>query len=232
LEYAYKDWAEFEGFEYKPRHYYREESLPFVPLEEDLDQLIAGMNKNYAPLLQLLKETGMRCGEAVRLLPIDFDFARQTVTLNRPEKRSRPRQFKISTKLTLMITPLVIRSNQNAPLWNINIKHIRKTFERCRKRMAEKLGNNNIARIQLKTSRHWKATMEYHRTKDILHVMRILGHKNIKNTLVYTHLVDFESSDEFICRVANNTDEASTLVEAGFDFVAQFEGKLLFKKRK
>lgn len=28
--------------------------------------------------------------------------------------------------------------------------------------------------------------MEYNRTKDILHVIRILEHKNIKNTLVYT----------------------------------------------
>ena len=28
--------------------------------------------------------------------------------------------------------------------------------------------------------------MEYHRTKDILRIMKILGHKNIKNTLIYT----------------------------------------------
>ena len=39
---------------------------------------------------------------------------------------------------------------------------------------------------------HFKVTMEYHKTKDILHVMRILGHRNIKNTLVYTHLVNFQ----------------------------------------
>jgi len=73
--------------------------------------------------------------------------------------------------------------------------------------------------------------MEYHKTKDILHVMRILGHKNIQNTLVYTHLVSFES-DEYICKVAENIAEAGKLVEAGFDFVTQFEGKMLFKKRK
>jgi site-specific recombinase XerD len=29
--------------------------------------------------------------------------------------------------------------------------------------------------------------MEYHRAKDILHVMQLLGHKSIKNTLIYTH---------------------------------------------
>jgi len=36
--------------------------------------------------------------------------------------------------------------------------------------------------IHFHTFRHWKATMEYHKTKAILHVMKVLGHKNINNT--------------------------------------------------
>ncbi|MGD0977760.1 MAG: methyltransferase domain-containing protein [Candidatus Bathyarchaeia archaeon] len=47
-------------------------------------------------------------------------------------------------------------------------------------------------KIHFYTLRHWKATMEYHRTKDILYVMKLLGHKNIANTLIYTQLVEFE----------------------------------------
>jgi len=44
--------------------------------------------------------------------------------------------------------------------------------------------------------------MEYHKTKDILYVMRLLGHKNIKNTLIYTQLIEFEEDDGFVCKVA------------------------------
>jgi hypothetical protein len=36
--------------------------------------------------------------------------------------------------------------------------------------------------------------MEYAKTKDILDVMQLLGHRNIKNTLVYTQLSKFESN--------------------------------------
>jgi len=36
--------------------------------------------------------------------------------------------------------------------------------------------------IHFHTFRHWKATMEYYKTKAILHVMKVLGHKNINNT--------------------------------------------------
>jgi hypothetical protein len=49
--------------------------------------------------------------------------------------------------------------------------------------------------------------MEYHKTRDILYVMRLLGHKNIKNTLIYMQLVNFES-DEYNSAVAENLDEA------------------------
>jgi hypothetical protein len=73
--------------------------------------------------------------------------------------------------------------------------------------------------------------MEYHRTKDILHVMQILGHKNIRNTLVYTHLVDFQS-DDFVCKVAKTVKEAQELVESGFDYVCEVEGYKIFRRRK
>jgi integrase len=106
-----------------------------------------------------------------------------------------------------------------------------RNFSRQRRGIVEKLQNPRILRISFKTLRHWKATTEYHRTKDILHVMQMLGHKNIQNTLVYTHLVSFES-DEFVCKVARTVDEAKALVESGFDYVSEIDGVQLFRKRK
>lgn len=38
-----------------------------------------------------------------------------------------------------------------------------------------------------------------------------LGHKNIRNTWVYTHLVSFES-DEWVCRVAKTVEDARDVV--------------------
>jgi hypothetical protein len=61
--------------------------------------------------------------------------------------------------------------------------------------------------------------------------MQLLGHKNIRNTLVYTHLVDF-GSDEYICKIAKTVDDAKVMVEDGFDYVTDIEGMKLFRKRK
>jgi len=100
-----------------------------------------------------------------------------------------------------------------------------------RKRVAGRLQNPRINAITFRALRHFRATTEYHETKDILHVMSILGHKNIQNTLVYTHLVDFQS-DEYVCKVAKNVDEAKVLVESGFEYVTDVDDVKLFRKRK
>ncbi len=73
--------------------------------------------------------------------------------------------------------------------------------------------------------------MEYHRTKDILHVKQLLGHRNIQNTMKYTQLVNFES-DQYTCRVAEDLEEAKNLIEAGFEYVTDIDDKKLFRKPK
>jgi integrase len=78
------------------------------------------------------------------------------------------------------------------------LRGFRSAFTKQRARAANKLGNPRIIQITFHTFRHWKATREYHKTKDSLYVMKLLGHKNIENTLVYTQLMEFRD-DEFIC---------------------------------
>jgi integrase len=116
--------------------------------------------------------------------------------------------------------------------WSYPLYGYRTCFTRQRKKAAIKLGNPRLLQITFHTFRHWKATMEYHRTKDILYVMRLLGHKSIKNTLVYTQLIDFPENDEFVCKVAKNVQEASQLIESGFEYVCAINEEKLFRKRK
>jgi integrase len=115
--------------------------------------------------------------------------------------------------------------------FNGSIIHFARGFRRQRKKASHKLQNQRIEQITFHTLRHWKATMEYHRTKDILHVMQLLGHKSIQNTMKYTQLIDFED-DEFTCKVAQNIKEARELIETGFEFVTDMDSQKLFRKRK
>jgi len=59
----------------KPK-YRKIETLPFIPLETEVNQLISGTGKKTATFLQLLKETGCRVGEAMDLKWTDVDRAK------------------------------------------------------------------------------------------------------------------------------------------------------------
>ena len=93
------------------------------------------------------------------------------------------------------------------------------------------LKNPRISQITFHTFCHWKATAEYAKTKDILYVNQLLGHKRIEATLIYTQLVNFES-DDYHVKVSSTSDEACELIEAGFECVTDLEGKKIFRKRK
>jgi len=73
--------------------------------------------------------------------------------------------------------------------------------------------------------------MLYHRTNNLVLVQQKLGHKSIENTQVYTQLITFES-DEYHSAAARNLEEGQKLVEAGFEYVCDFDDLKLFKKRK
>lgn len=190
------------------------------------------MSARVAAFLQLMKESAFRPVEAWSLKPFDFNIPAKTCTLNTPAKNSRPRQFKMSDRLTAMMIPLIYSSSQNERIFKGKLKTIRTNFYRRRRQLAIQLGSPNLNRITFKTLRHWKATMTYHRTKDILYTQKILGHESLKNTLVYTHLVDFGEEDNFIVRVASSLAEFTSLLEGGFQYVSDFEGAKVCRKRK
>lgn len=97
--------------------------------------------------------------------------------------------------------------------------------------MAFKLQNPRLKRIKFHTFRHWKATMGYNKTKSLLHVQEFLGHSDPKTTMIYTHLINFES-DDFHSAVVKTIEESRKLIEADFEYVCTHENNMLFRKRK
>jgi integrase/predicted RNA-binding Zn-ribbon protein involved in translation (DUF1610 family) len=208
--------------------------LPFIPKETEIDQLIAGSSKRMATFLQMLKETGSRCGEIWQLKWDDVDFESKVVNIT-PEKNSNPRVTRLSDKLLDMLRQLPKNYGENVFAFpTMRIDNHAVTFQQQRRRIANKIGNPRIMKIYFHTLRHFKGTMLYHKTKDLLYVMQALGHKNIKNTLLYIQLEEalFQGEIDYISKVAKTPGEICALIEAGFEYVTEMDGLKFFKKRK
>ncbi|MCZ2809510.1 MAG: site-specific integrase [Candidatus Bathyarchaeota archaeon] len=213
---------------YKPVHKH-----PFVPTESTLNQIIAGTGKKTSTYFQLLKETGMRSGEADHLKWIDIDPERCIVRVT-PEKNSKPRTLRVSKKLIgrLMLLP----KTSERVFGDVGYNAKRTGWARTRRSLAKKMNNPQIAQVTFHTCRHWYATNLYHETKNILLIQRRLGHKNIASTLLYVEIEEEFYGDspdgKFICEIAETPEKAKKLIEEEFDYVGEIRGETMFRKRK
>ena len=103
---AYAKYASVNKIEWVRPKYKGTNKLPYIPLESEIDQLIAYCGKKTSTILQLLKETGMRIGEALDLEWQEANLGSRVIVLNKPEKHSNARCFKVSEKLCSMLLRL------------------------------------------------------------------------------------------------------------------------------
>ena len=232
---TYTAFLRFTGKTWTPPKYAINQKLPFIPTEQEIDILIAGSRRMLAAILQTLKETGMRIGELTQLTATHIDTERKIVNIT-PEKGSNPRILPISDKLIGMMNNLphyprthyqtVFQSDKNT---------LRGSFSKLRKQLAARFNNPRLLQISFHTLRHWKGTMEYHATKDILHVKQILGHKSVMSTMIYINLeaaLFLQTDENFTCKVAHNEQEETELINAGFQHINNRGELAFYKKRK
>jgi len=201
--------------------------------------LISYARPKMSTFLRVLKDTAVRPMEAWRLKWLDIDVTIRAMSVT-PAKYSHARKQKVSEQTLNMLLALP-RKNQyvfsvsgKPERFEEELEHYARNFKKQVRRVAKKLQNPRLNLISLKTFRHWKATMLYHQTKDILYVKEFLGHKNIANTLRYVHLANAFASveDGYICKTAETVQDCSELIEKGFEYVNEMEGVALYRKRK
>ena len=227
---AYGKYLEVFGGTWKKPRYKREHKVPYLPTSKELDTLIGGANKRLAAFLTLLRQTGMRAGEAFRLEWRDIDAERNMITLNKTEKHGTPRNFTVTPELIAMLNN--IPKTEKKVIFTGTLTNFSKTFRAYRSRLALKLQNPRLRDIHFHTFRHYYATELYTKTKSIKHVQERLGHKSITTTEIYTHLVDFEYQGSYYTALAKTPEEAQKLLESGFRYECDFGEVKVFMKPK
>ena len=110
------------------------------------------------------------------------------------------------------------------------------SFKRAREAIARKITKKaQLAKIHFHLVRHWFGTIEYHRIYDLDHVRRLLGHRSILPKQIYINLeraIFSGTANEYHMKAVSTVEEATTLIEVGFEYVTEMDGKKLFKKRK
>jgi len=229
---AYNKYCKQYQIQWEMPLYKTEAKIRRIPTTENIERLIAGANRTTALKLKISKETGLRPIELCNLKVKDVDLDRKIVYPT-TAKNGAARALRISNSLQTMLQNHINihKLNLNDKLFKGTAENYGKYYRQMRNRLAEKLGNPALRTIKLYDFRHYFATMLYAKTRDILYVKQQMGHRQIEATLIYTQLLNL-NDEEWTCKTTNTIKDATTLIEAGFEYITEMNGLKLFRKRK
>jgi integrase len=195
--------------------------------------IISNASLKLATAISISKDTGLRPIEVMNLTLRDLDLQNSTIYPT-TAKHGSPRALKLKTATVNILNKYLMSRNMglNDKLfgkWNSDTYG--KWFRHTRNKVSNKMADITIKSIRLYDLRHFYATMTYHRTKDILYLKQQMGHKRIATTLLYTQLLNL-NEDEWTCKGATTVEQATQLIENGFQYVTEMDGVKLFRKRK
>ncbi|UCB60989.1 MAG: site-specific integrase, partial [Candidatus Bathyarchaeota archaeon] len=229
---AYDLYCKYYEIEWeKPQ--YRQEPKPIrIPTKEKLEKLISNAGMTLSIKLQMSMETGLRPIELCNLKAKDIDL-QQRVVYPTTAKSGAPRQLRITSNLTERLSEYMARNHfkPEDKLFKGTSADYGKYYRQLRNRLADKLKDASLKNVRLYDFRHFFATSLYDKTKDILLVKQQMGHKKLDTTLIYTQLLSL-NEDGWTCKGATTVEQATQLIENGFQYVTEMDGIKLFRKRK
>ena len=171
---------------------------------------------NWDWFILLVAKTGMRFSEALALTPKDFDFAHQSLTINKtwdyktnsgflPTKnRSSVRKIQIDWQTVIQFSELVRNLPEDEPIFVTKEKIYNSTVNDILERHCKKL---SIPVISIHGLRHTHASLLLFAGVSIASVARRLGHSSMTTTQkTYLHIIqELENQDiDLVMRSLSN----------------------------
>jgi integrase len=211
--------------------YHQEENIIYIPPEDHLKLLIAETNSNrLATCLQTLKETFTDPGEAI---PIEWnDIQGRLISIRHPVKDHRPRTLEVSEQLISMLNRLPHISNR---VFNCSYNSMLSVFVKVRRRLAAKIQNPAINRIELRSYRHWAGTKIAELSNgNPITVMKMLGIRNVTNAMKYVDIwkLSFKSETDYEYLEVTTPEELKIALVGGYTHEIDKFGASWFRRPK
>lgn len=167
--------------------------VPFIITQKQVNQLLESCKSlKYKTIFTLIYSAGLRVSEAANLELADINFERKTIFI-RNAKNQKDRYTILANK-TIEILQKYLRVYHpqkyvfyGKDIFNpISICCIQKQF----KKLSVTCNINDSLHVH--TLRHCFATHLLENGTNIFYIMNLLGHSNIKTTMIYMHMQSIE----------------------------------------
>jgi len=229
--YAYDKYCEKQNIIWSKPFYKVEEKTPLIPTSENVNTIINNASKRYTVIFTILAETGAEGHELEKVTQADIDAEQGLISI-RGCKGHASGTYKLKTRTAEMLRIYLHKNPQEHPFPTSEI--MGDVWRQTRRRAATKLCKPELDKIILKSLRNYSGAQLYYKLPDPIAVMRHLRHKKLETTMHYIRGITTSGEEEFICKAAATPQEATALIEQGFQYVTgeYNDGGKLFRKRK
>ena len=164
------------------------EYLPTILSKQEVKRIFSKIeNLKHKAILSLIYSSGFRIGETLRLKVADIDSNRNVIII-RQSKGYKDRIVGLSPKILELLRRYYIEYKPKEYLFEgqkggmYTASSVRRVF----KNAVQKAGIRKVVRVH--NLRHSYATHLLESGTDIRYIQNILGHKDPKTTMIYTHV--------------------------------------------
>lgn len=170
--------------------FYRKESkLPEVLNKGEVKRMVEGIsNPIHRLIVQLIYSGGLRVSELINLQPKDLDVERKVIIV-RQGKGAKDRITLLPESLKEDLLKHLLKNSPKKYFFESNRgkKYSKRTIEEIVSQNSRKLIGKKITPHTL---RHSFATHLLESGTDIRYIQKLLGHKNLRTTQIYTHIAN------------------------------------------
>jgi integrase len=151
---------------------------------EEQEQLLDACDKRIRDLVLVALRTGMRKGELLGLRKQDLDFAHSQIVLTKT-KTDRGRAVPMTDEVKSVLTRLAFGRVDEDHLFR---NRLGKQYLQPRTEFMKAVSRAGIKNFRFHDLRHTFASDLVQASVDIFTVSKLLGHSNVRTTMIYAHL--------------------------------------------
>jgi integrase len=228
--YCYDQFCKIQNIAWKKPYFIYTPKVPLIPSTENVNKILNCATTRFTTIFTLLIETGAEAQELHKVKQSDIDKERGIISIT-GVKRHDSGTYKLKVHTTEMLRVYLCKNTGTYPFPLPQI--MGQVWYETRKRASIKLCQPELRKISMRNLRNYSGAILYYKTHDPIGVKRHLRHKKLETTMHYLSGITVNGEEEeFICKTAKTIQEATELIEAGFQYITEMEGLKLFKKRK
>lgn len=169
--------------------YKKETKIPEILNKKEITQIINNINnQKHKLIIQLIYSAGLRVSELINLKPKDIDTERKIIYI-RQGKGAKDRISLFPNSIKYDLLKYLLQFNPQNYLFesNRNKKYSTKTIEKILEKASIKALKRKVRPHIL---RHSFATHLLEQGIDLRKIQKLLGHKNLSTTQIYTHVAN------------------------------------------